>query len=279
MSTTTGLESRAHPIARFFSRVHQVVDGLAGVPAWSMTADQQRAALVELARAEARLVELRLRVLAAADRSDVAADTAATSTAAWVAHATRQTPAAAHTDLKLALALDGSFPATRDALAAGALDEAQAKVVVHAIGALPETVGSSDRERAEQHLIGLAGQFDAKTLKRLGRHLFEVIDPAAADPAAADLAEGRRLEAEETAAARAAYLRLCDNGDGSHTGRPPKSGGMSAAAPPRAATDPPAGATPTTTRPPGRRAPAPASTRPACCAPSTTAKPTHPATR
>ena len=48
----------------------------------------------------------------------------------------------------------------------------------------------------------------------LGRRVFEVVDPAAADRE-----EGRRLEAEERAAARSTYLHLHDNGDGTHSGR------------------------------------------------------------
>ena len=96
MSTTIRTESRAHPIARFSTRVHQVLDGLVGSPAWSMTPAEQRAALVDLARAEARLAGLRLRVLAAADRDDIAADSAATSTGAWLAQHTRLTRGAAH---------------------------------------------------------------------------------------------------------------------------------------------------------------------------------------
>jgi hypothetical protein len=66
----------------------------------------------------------------------------------------------------------------------------------------------------EKHLVHLAGEHDATALKRLGRHVFEVVDPEAAD-----LAEGRRLEAEEASAARATYLHLFDNGDGTRTGR------------------------------------------------------------
>jgi hypothetical protein len=54
-------------------------------------------------------------------------------------------------------------------------------------------------------------------LRLLGRRVVEVIDPDAAD--AVDAAEGRRLAREEAAAARATYLQLVDNGDGSHTGR------------------------------------------------------------
>jgi hypothetical protein len=93
MSSSSGLERQPHPIAGFAARLHTVLDTLADAPAWSMTPGEQRYALTELTRAEARLAELRFRVLAAADRSDVAADTAATSTGAWLAHATRQTRA------------------------------------------------------------------------------------------------------------------------------------------------------------------------------------------
>lgn len=214
MSTTTGLESRVHPIARFSAGLHRGLDVLAGSPAWSMTPDEQRAALVELARAEARITELRLRVLAAADRADVGAESAATSAAAWVAHRTRQVRSAAHADLRLAGHLDAEFVATREALAAGRVDVAQARVVVQAVTLLPDSVGARDRERAQAHLLQLAGEFDAQALKALGRRVFEAIDPDAAD-----LEEGRRLEAEERAATRATHLHLTDDGNGTHTGR------------------------------------------------------------
>ncbi|QWZ09664.1 HNH endonuclease [Nocardioides panacis] len=214
MSTTIRTEDQAHPIARFSTRVHQVLDGLASAPAWSMTPDEQRAVVVGLARAEARLAELRLRVLAAADRNDVAADSAATSTGAWLAQVTRRSRGAAHAEVALAVALDTGFDVTRDALAAGRVDPAQATVIVRSIQALPQGVSVVDRGRTEAHLVRAAGEFDAAALKVLGRRVLEVIDPDAAD-----LAEGRRLEAEEAAAARATFLQLSANPDGSHTGR------------------------------------------------------------
>ncbi len=88
--STTGMESSGHPITRSTGRIHQVLDGLADTPAWSMTPTEQRTALIELSRAESRILELRLRVLAAADHADIAADSGASSTAAWLAHATRR---------------------------------------------------------------------------------------------------------------------------------------------------------------------------------------------
>ena len=212
--TTTDLETRTHPVARFASRVHTVLDDLRETPAWSMTPDEQRAALVDLARAEARIAALRLRVLAAADTADVAAESAATSTAAWLAQVTRRTRNVANADVLLARSLEDAHISTRDALADGLLAEDQARVVVRAVDALPESVDPADRARAEKHLLHLAGQHDAAALKYLGRHLLDVLDPEAADEA-----EGRRLDAEERTAARSTYLQLSDNGDGTHTGR------------------------------------------------------------
>jgi hypothetical protein len=88
MSTTADALT-AHPIADFTTRLHARLDDLAQTQAWSMSRDEQRSVLMDLTRGQARIEELRLRVLAAGDRADIAADTAATSTGAWLAHATR----------------------------------------------------------------------------------------------------------------------------------------------------------------------------------------------
>jgi uncharacterized protein DUF222 len=214
MSSTTRDPEQRHPVARFTAGVHAMLDDLGDVPVWSMTSEEQRTALVQLARAESRVTSLRLRVLAGADVNDVGADEGASSTAAWVAHRTRQHRSAAHADLRLARAMESGFVATRDALAGGRLDLAQARVVVAAMHHLPVSVEQADRDRAEKHLLHLAGEHDAQALKVLGRRLLAVVDPDAADAE-----EGRRLQAAEEAAARATYLHLQDHGDGSHTGR------------------------------------------------------------
>jgi hypothetical protein len=210
----------AHPISGFAARLHTALDGLSEAAAWSMTPAEQRDALVELARGQARMEELRLRVLAAADRGDIAADSAATSTGAWLAHATRQPRGQAHLDVTVALALDEGLGATRDALAAGAVDGAQARVIVTAVRNLsrqaPDAVAAdpSIPQRVEKHLVELATRYDAVELKRLGRHVLEVIDPDVADRAL-----GTKLEAEEAAAARSTFLEMFDNGDGTRSGR------------------------------------------------------------
>ena len=66
---------------------------------------QTRAAMVELTRLEAQIVELQLRVAGDGSDREVESASGATSTANWWAHATRQTRAAAHRKTRLAAAL------------------------------------------------------------------------------------------------------------------------------------------------------------------------------
>ena len=193
------------------------LDGLSQTPTWSMTPAEQAEVLVALRAQRARLAELELRVLVAADRNTVGAEAAATSTAVWLAEATGSTRAACVRDVRLAHALDGEFDGTRQALAAGTIDVERAGVVVHAVQALTEEheeLPAETRVAAEAHLLDLAARFDARTLARLGKRLFEVVCPEAADAA-----EGRILAREEERARRLAYLTVHDNGDGTSEGR------------------------------------------------------------
>src|SRR3954470_21529991 len=204
----------AHPIVAFSARLAAALDRLSDAPAWSMTPEEERTVLVELAASAARLSELGLRVLAAADRDDVGKINASATTGAWYAAATRTTRPAAHADVTLALALDGPFEATRAALAVGRVDTAQARVIVRAVTALPDQVGVEDRRVAEEHLIALAADHDAAELKVLGRRIFEVIAPDAAEEYL-----GRQLAREEAQARRKTVLVMWDHDDGTSSGR------------------------------------------------------------
>ena len=210
-----GGKPRGHPVAELAAGMRARLDELTDVPVWSMTPGEQRSVLADLARARSQLDGLWLRVLAAADANDVAAETAATSTAAWLAAATRRTRSAAHADVRLAQAVtDDRHAGVLAALSDGRVDLDQARVVVRSVDALPAGVDVAERELAEKHLVDLAEEHDAAALKVLGRRLLEVLDPDAAERE-----DGRRLASEEAAAARTTFLQLCDNGDGSHGGR------------------------------------------------------------
>ena len=130
--TPPGEETRDHVIARFSGAALRAFERVATAPAWSMSPAEQRTTLLELDRLTSALAELRLRLLAAADKGDVGAECGASSTAGWVAHATRQVRPSVSSDVRLAKALDERFELTRAAMASGRVNPDQARVIVHA---------------------------------------------------------------------------------------------------------------------------------------------------
>lgn len=197
--------------------LHAALDRVTETPAWSMSTAEQQQALVALTAAEARVSELKLRVLVSADRNQAGSDQGATSTVAWLAHQTLSTRSDVSRDLTLAAALDDGFQVTRRALAAGVIDVARAREVVRAVQRLTDEhddlpVGT--HPAAEERMLELAQDFDAVLLRRLGRRLFEVVCPEAADDE-----EGGQLDEEERRARRTAHLSMRDLGDGTVEGR------------------------------------------------------------
>ena len=193
------------------------LDDLTGAALWAMSPGEQAEAVLAVRRQRARLQELELRLLREADANGVGKDQGATSTAAWLAHETASRPAAWFGDLHLARALDGDFVATRRVFATGAIDADKARVVVGAVTKLSDEhddLPEGTHQRAEAHLLDLAVRFDVKTLRALGRRLFEVVCPEAAEEV-----EGRTVAEEEKRARRLAYLSMRDNGDGTVEGR------------------------------------------------------------
>ena len=208
---------RAHPVAEFAGRLSAGLDELADVATWTMSPAEQRAALKDLAKAEAQLTAMRLRVLGEAERSGATDAQAAASAADWLAVEMRQTRLAARSDQKLTKALE-QHQQLATALGAGRANVAQARAIVKVLDRLPSTgefaVAQEQRQQAEEHLVGLAAEYDAKALALLGRHLFEVVAP--------DLAErfdGKALEAEEATALRRTFLELREDDEGTCHGK------------------------------------------------------------
>ena len=176
MATSTNTAPR-HPVSRAVARLHQVIDDVAETPMWSMDPDDAAATLAAATRLEARVAALKLRVAAHADQAHVGEATGATSTAVWWAHATNQTRREAFSQLRLATALADGHEPVRVALAAGEVVVEQAQVIVQAVEQLPADLDQALVEQAEAHLVAEARHHDAKTLRILGRRLFEVIAP------------------------------------------------------------------------------------------------------
>ncbi len=206
------LMDRSHPVCDFAGRLRGRLDQLADLPTWTMGPEEQRQTLSDLAQAEAQLAALRLRVLGEAERSGATAAEAAASAADWLAVTTRQTRIACRSDLKLAKALE-DHDVLGGAMARGAVNEAQGRAIVKSLEQLPTSgefaIDADQRRLAEEHLVDLAAHHDARELRLLGRHLFEVIAPELADRYL-----GEQLEAEEAAAARRTSLELREDDQG-----------------------------------------------------------------
>src|SRR3712207_2881381 len=230
VAAVTDTTTRSNRVHWFAGRVHEVLDDVTagGVVVSTLSATETSEAILELTRATRRIEALRLALLSHAERVEVAAESGAASTGAWLAHATTGVHGQAFATAKLATRLDAGlhgpgsahpgwdhdFAATREAVLAGHLDLQQAQVVVEAVEQLPQFVGASDRERAEKHLLAEAARHDAKRLRRLAKHLLHVIDPDAAEEEL-----GRRLRREEALAARKTMLTMFDDGAGTVHGK------------------------------------------------------------
>jgi uncharacterized protein DUF222 len=200
--------SHPHPVLACADRLGAALDEVADVEPMYMPIPAKAEALRRLSALEARVHELKLRVLDTAD--DVATDAGARSAGAWLAHETRCGRAEAKTDEHLAHALTRRWTQVREALAAGMVTRRQATVIVTALDELPRDLGHELKQKAEAHLLAEAGHFDPVRLRTLGHHLLEVLAP--------DLAEAeerKRLENAEAAARRTTRLGLRSRGDGS----------------------------------------------------------------
>jgi len=95
-------------------------------------------------------------------------------------------------------------------MAEGRLHAEQAAAIAHTLDEAPESAGPDGMVVAEQTLLEHASRIDAVGLRRLGTHVWAVLDPAAADAE-----EGRRLAAQEARAAARRRLAFTRYGDGS----------------------------------------------------------------
>ena len=214
---TSQLADHSHPVVEFAHRLTARLAELAARPVWSMSEAEQREALRQLARADAQLAALRLRVLAEAERSGAGTERAAATAADWVAVETRQTRVGARSDLKLATALE-THPLVSAGLDSGTVNLEQARVIVKAVDRLPVSgefaVDAEQREQAEEHLVALAVDYDARALAVLGRRLFEVIAPDLAEAF-----EGQVLADQEAAAAKRTWFKVREDDAGTCHGR------------------------------------------------------------
>ena len=169
----------AHPVRVAAASIDAALKTVADLNPTFMATPDKAAALVELAALEARLAELRMRVLAASD--DVAVETADSSPATWLAHHTRARLEDARAEHQLAVSLDRDRQGLAAGLRDGAVNVAQARVIARALDALPDAVPSETVAKAEMFLVEKAGEFTPRQLVRIGRKVLDVVAPEVAE--------------------------------------------------------------------------------------------------
>ena len=203
-----------------------------------LSTQEKAAAVLELGRIETRVEELRLRVLAVAQ--DVADEVGARDPGTWlVAQEIADSPAARR-QLRLAQALE-AHPVVRAGLAEGRFTIEHAQVIIQALEDLPNDLPadlpddpsknsrageSADLPtglptglsagmvaglvaKAEAHLCDLATRHRPGDLRRLARHLVDVVAPEVAEEAGA-----RAIARMEAHAEAKATLSITPLGDG-----------------------------------------------------------------
>src|SRR5262245_41352836 len=189
-------------------RLGACLDEIGAIDPTYRTTGEKQDALVALARAKSRIAAEELRILATGD--DIAIATGARSTAAWLADGTRDNPGTIRRHAALADALEKRWTKTRDALAAGAVNLAQATVMVAALDGVPKERGDDLRVKAEAYLVEQAADLGPREWQVLGRGLLEHLAPDIADAH-----EYRRLLEAERRADAATRLSMRRRGDGS----------------------------------------------------------------
>jgi hypothetical protein len=211
-----------HPEGRFVDAIAtagRAVSAARGFPVTALGTDQLADGISQVAELEAQLGAMRMSLMAEADKRSLARSLGATGTDAWVARLTGSTRAAAARAMWLAGLLADKYDATREAFAVGAINEAQARVIVTAAERLPAAVEDVARREAETALVArAAGGMDARRLRQRARRM---LDEVSAEQARrlADEHEAAQLEEEEARAERETWLTLGDNGDGTWSGR------------------------------------------------------------
>ena len=206
-----GWISPEHPVAEAMTAIGAALDGVAKSPVWSLRDGQVEDLLDGAHRLEGRLAELTARLVEEADRRELAKRAGASSTRAWLRHRWQVAPAEAKRQVSLASGLGSGLDTTRAALAAGEITRAHAGVIVQVMDTQPAGLCDEALEAAERQLVGWCRQFDPVEVVRLGRRLWEVVDPDGADAREAEL-----LKRQERGAKRQRHLSFRPDGFGRH---------------------------------------------------------------
>ncbi|WP_289232724.1 HNH endonuclease signature motif containing protein [Barrientosiimonas endolithica] len=214
---TGGVVPERLTVAAALAQLHATLDALGDQPDATVVAEADAVgrAVSEVERLSRRVASLRLRLVACANRSQVARRSGYSTTGAWLAQQTNSTGGAATREADLAETLESVLPATGQALAEGAVSPEHAAVIAWAIKQLPEGLTAEQVARVEASLVGEAARMSPARLRGAARRALAVVEP---DQQAVDEHEDQVLRGEETSALGRCRLSMHDNRDGTVSG-------------------------------------------------------------
>ncbi|MEU4528877.1 DUF222 domain-containing protein [Micromonospora ureilytica] len=176
------------------ARAEAAVGDCLDASTWALPEHDLVAALDTAHRLEQRLAAVKLALVRELDGRGTATAQGASSTAVWLRDRLRLGVGAARRLVELAATLDAAPAGVRDALAGGAVDVEQVRVIADTISTVHTAAGAEAAEKAVGVLVEWAGQFEPTLLRKLGTRILDHVAPEVADAAAkaAMEAEARR---------------------------------------------------------------------------------------
>ena len=175
-----------------------------------LATDRERLdALHAATRAEARLHAWRAGLAAALDADDGAWRAHGTSVTTWLADTANLTRTEAAALVRHGRDLH-RFPLVGESAAAGAVLPPQAHAITAVLTDLPDDLPTTAIEEAQHTMVGFAATYNSTELRRLARHLLDVVAPDTADRL-----EASRLERDHRLAHRSRHLTFPHDHHGS----------------------------------------------------------------
>ncbi len=160
-------------------------------------------------RVDGRLRAWQARLAAGVEGAEAAWREHGTSTVTWLADAANLTRREAARLVKGGQDLE-RFPVVAAAATRGEVLPAQAEAITAVLGNLPRDFPDEVATQAQELMVGFAGSHNSAELRRLTRHLLELLSPDTVEKSEAD-----RLEREHRVAMRNRYLRFSYDHHGS----------------------------------------------------------------
>ncbi|RAO10750.1 HNH endonuclease signature motif containing protein [Micromonospora noduli] len=191
------------------AQAEAAVAGCVGASAWALPEHDLVAALDATHRLEQRLAMVKLALVRELEGRGIATAQGASSTAVWLRDRLRLGVGAARRLVELAATLDAAPAGVRDALAGGAVDVEQVRVIADTVSTVHTAAGAEAAEKAVGVLVEWAGQFEPTLLRKLGTRILDHVAPEIADAAAK-----AAMEAEARRAYRDRHVTLSELRDG-----------------------------------------------------------------